>query len=764
MILRNPSLLRDFFFLPCWIFLFYCTSDIAAQGIHGRVIESDANRPVPNAQINILQKDSILATLYADSAGMFSYKTNDAVRIRLHIQSLGFDPLVSEEIVLDGYTTHRFTYAMRQQAYTLEGVVVTSTQPALPYLRRISKDDLLTVAGNYDDPFRVAHTEPGMIMINDQANHLSVRGQQPVFNSWYLEGLEIVNPSHTNNAGTLSDLPSQSGGGINMFSAQTLGNTEVYTGVSPLKIGRAAGAAFNMQLHESAEPEFRAKAGFLGFELGGGARVGEKAIVDLNLRYSFTGLLADLGVDFGGEKIGFYDGVVSFRHSGDRHKLKIFSWAGTSKNEFNKLSREEEKESYKDFFDIDYNNDILGAGFTYDQVLGNKTSLHLGSAYSRLQTGYRREGQFGANPVNFNLDEELFILTSTAQFSIHFSPKFQSSLGIDYTDRNHSEIRPILENENFLRPYITAEIQITPALRLEAGGEIKKRLNKYYLNGIRDFGYRGLLTWEFLDKHSLFAGARRSPGQSVRVFGGKEPWALQLIIEKLEGGWFFTGEKNAIELKLYQERVNNMTLYEMVNGIVHLADFAEPIDGIFLDGYFNAGDAKYYGVEGKWSYTDYAGFRFTFNQSLFRSMRQVADEGYNPGRFDNRFATHATVSKEIIRHRNGKNRIWNFSLRGLYHGGLLEPEIEVIASSELEGTVYVDNYAFVNRLPDYKRIDAGIYRTIANPNVRWRFALDIQNLLGFRNVAFHYYDPFLGEVVAQEQLGIIPVFSVQASW
>ena len=94
-------------------------------------------------------------------------------------------------------------------------------------------------------------------------------------------------------------------------------------------------------------------------------------MLDVNLRYSFTGLLTHLGADFGGEKIGFYDGVVSYLDRGPQHTLKLFSWAGRSTNTFDHMDPED-VEIFKDFFDIDYGNDILGAGGKYERTSGQR--------------------------------------------------------------------------------------------------------------------------------------------------------------------------------------------------------------------------------------------------------------------------------------------------------------------------------------------------------------------------------------------------------
>jgi hypothetical protein len=122
------------------------------------------------------------------------------------------------------------------------------------------------------------------------------------------------------------------------------------------------------------------------------------------------------------------------------------------------------------------------------------------------------------------------------------------------------------------------------------------------------------------------------------------------------------------------------------------------------------------------------------------------------------------AGKEIYTNKKDKNRIWNFSIRGLLHGGLREPNIDYYHSDLFETTIFQYPADFSQRLPVFKRVDLSVARTITNTKVRWRYSLDIQNAFSFTNLAYHYYDPFLRTAEPQNQLGIIPVLSVQASW
>ncbi|HJW28422.1 MAG TPA: carboxypeptidase-like regulatory domain-containing protein, partial [Saprospiraceae bacterium] len=346
MILRNPASLRDSFFTawPIWLLLVLLPLSSSGQGIRGFVAENFSHHPIPGVQVSIFYHDSLLSVLTTDDLGQYNWSSPYAGRVGMKLEANGFVTLTIEDILLDGYSIVRLDPLLEKQAFELNEVHVVASRPQLNHVRTITPEEMLSVAGNFEDPVRIALSQPGIVLLNDQANHLSARGQSPLLNSWYLEGLEIVNPNHTSNAGTFSDQPTQSGGGINMFSAQVIGNTDIYTGLNPMNVGRNAGAIIDLHLHESAKPELRAKAGLIGFELGGGKQLGENGMLDFNLRYSFTGILTGLGADFGGEKISFYDGVLSYTLKLAKSKLKIFAWGGNSRNDFDRVEPPEDRE------------------------------------------------------------------------------------------------------------------------------------------------------------------------------------------------------------------------------------------------------------------------------------------------------------------------------------------------------------------------------------------------------------------------------------
>jgi hypothetical protein len=765
MILRNPAKQRDSLFIAS-IFLFVLILPsvmTSAQGIVGHVMSSVSKQNIAGANVGMYDKDSLLVSAVSDANGIYQIQTPFVGRVSIRINDVEFQDYLEPDIILDGYSTIRIEHLMDKKIYDLPGItIVAGKNRAGEFAHTIEAADMNLVAGNFEDPVRVAHNQPGIVLTNDQANHLSARGQSPVFNNWYLEGLQIVNPNHTSNAGTLSDLPTQYGGGVNMFSEQTLASTDIYTGLAPVFIDHAAGATIDMHLHETVKPEWRAKAGLIGFELGGGSKVGQNGVIDANLRYSFTGLLTDFGADFGGEKIGFYDGVISYVHQVNQHKLKLFAWAGKSKNEFNQVFPIEDREAYKDFFNINYDNGILGAGGRYDLSLGPNTFLRSGLAYSINHSTYTKlDGEpYFANQED--LDDKIEVFSSFIEMTFAHSSSWHSIFGIHFNKRAYEhDINSTLPfpEESAGKFYVESTLDLPQRIELEASGEIT---HSFQYDEWKP-GYRFQLSKALGVRSKIFAGIRQSPGEPLYIV--QHPSVNQYFISRnLETGWQYTGDIHALRLNVYWQHAYDLIVFQAEEARYYLPDMPLIPVPVPVTQINQQGEADQYGIEGSWSIVTAKNWRLELNQSVYKSERGISGGKNTGGRYDGRYTTHVSWAKEIIREKNGKNRIWIFALRGLLNGGLWEPAIDPLNSEVLEATIARYPGIYDQQLPAYKRIDASITRTIATSKIRWQYKLDIQNLFSFTNIAYHYYDPYLHEIVVQEQLGFIPVLSVQASW
>ena len=61
--------------------------------------------------------------------------------------------------------------------------------------------------------------------------------------------------------------------------------------------------------------------------------------------------------------------------------------------------------------------------------------------------------------------------------------------------------------------------------------------------------------------------------------------------------------------------------------------------------------------------------------------------------------------------------------------------------------------------PDYFSPDFRIYLKKSKQRYSSTLALDIQNIAGYENTAYSYYDILQKKVVKQYQLGLIPILS-----
>jgi hypothetical protein len=757
MILGNPSSRRDSFFLLPLLFLLSIHNS-HAQGVYGYVTESLTHHPVADARVSLMKEDVAVQHVLTDSAGFYKINTALAGQFAILIEAPGYTLVRIEDVLLDGYVEKRLEHDLHRESVVLQSVsVISSRRKYDPATILIHPDDLLTVAGNFEDPVRILHSQAGVVLLNDQSNQFALRGQSPMFNTWQLEGLEIANPSHTSNAGTFSDRPTQSGGGINMFSAQMLGSTVVYTGLNPMSTGRTAGAVINMHLHETTKPEWRARAGLIGLELGGGLATGEKGILDFNLRYSFTGLLANLGVDFGGEKIGFYDGVLSYLHRGKKHKLKLFYWTGRSENEFEKP---ETPERFKDFFDITYENDIRGAGLRFDFQLSDRSKLLSGVVASSTHSRYKRDGEFDGMQTFVYDEGQTNILSSFVNFSHQINTAIQGTAGVDLVRHNY-----ILETTFYypltditrIRPNLDFSIQLNRRINLELGGEVVRLSDDDYESW--QPGGRALLKWNPSHRLQVFSGIRNASSHHT-VRGPMDVTTAEL-------GATYRASNHVIGLTAYTQYLDDVYGAEFrdVEGFLHMADFLEPITRpLFFDVTPGLYQARYSGIEGKWLFNGADGWSWHLNQSIYSVKRGPTADQLERGRFDGKWASHLMLAKSWVRTKNEKQRTWNISMRGIFNGGLWEETIWVEASDAQNTTIYETPGVFEEQLPAFKRIDLSVSRTTAFSKSRLRWMLDIQNAFGMTNIAYHYFDPFLNRVEPQEHLGIIPVLSLQLSW
>lgn len=588
------------------------------------------------------------------------------------------------------------------------------------YVSRDAKE----LAGTFDDPSRVLKRHVGISTGNDQANGIIYHGLPSDFTKWTIHGAEIVNPNHTSNAGTFSDISSQSAGGvlgipfdvINTFSFHA--NTHVEN--TPTTVGGVANFNF------LSESDNFFKVGLLGLELGTQSK-NSKIPIKTHFRYSTVGLLGQLGVDFGGEKIAFSDG---FFQAGLSPQLNFIAGGGLSSNIFRGVEDIADANFQKDLTNVDFNSYFLFGGFVYDQDRIKHSLIYSRKEDTREATSDSIDvfplAEFENYKISYagqvpifseDIDNFDVLINGTYNYVDH---NFPFSTSDEYRAYLIFALRYVWFNDKY-----SFSSKIGPKLEA-ANQEITPELS---FIGTRQFEYASIELSTSLSTQE----------QNAEVYGHKKTISIP-VPEFLRSNKSFNAsltykaeytknEKVMVNLfyhHLFHLPVNSNDLFPFLtlpyNEKMHLFDF---------------GKANNYGIEIMYDRLFDNGLYFNTNLTLFQFKleKRITEDVLNPTNNFN-FMANVVLSKSWkVRDDNRLSANAAFHFRG--------------------GDYDYFNSDFPERLSPYSRLDLRVQYEFKKSIL----SLDIQNLLNRKNDGFYYFDQLLNENVLQQQLGLIPVFS-----
>lgn len=648
--------------------------------------------------------------------------------------------------------------------------------PDLPGLQSLTIEKTLRVPANFFDPVRAMTAYPLIVAANDQANGIIVRGNSPNGLLWRLNGLDFVNPNHLANAGTLSDRPAANGGGVNIISAQMLDQSDFYTGFVPAAYGNSLSGIVDMKMREGNKTrrEYTAQASLIGLDLSAEGPIDRngKSSFLANYRYSTVGLLSAMGVNFGDEAITFQD--FSFQANVDQKngaKLTLFGIWGTSKNDFEKKDSSDWKED-KDRYRINYQARTFGGGVNYVSPLaGGKLSMGVAYSASRQE---RLAQLSDLNPLftTFFLFDDYNAVNSLASGSLRYEGKAGAKTSVDagvmtnYLDNSldasrasgclgcgFSDVQKLTGASGglLLQPYFSVNRVISPRIDLTTG----LRYTYYTYNNTGAADPRVALTLKpgtssgLVLSYSLVsqlqlpatyaADGNRDLGltRSHHVDAGY--WQHLTESLKFRGGIFY---QFLFDVPVEQDPQSTFSAINL-------------IDGFSPAGLVNEGEGENYGVDVTVEKYFYSSTFLLLGAGYYESTYKAADGVRRDTRFNGNYTFSGVYGKEWA--RVSKNRTIGLNTRVLYLGGLRESPVNARASRTQGETVYDTRDPFSNKLSDYWRVDLRLSFRKNKPGYTRTLALDIQNLTGQQNEAYHYYDQMQGKIVTKYQLGIIPI-------
>lgn len=745
-----------------------------SQTIKGRIYLSNDKEPVAFAEVKAIRGNEDLLLIHSDSLGFYQlnleregsyiiqvsheqYPKSIDIEVRAETVLYMDIYLENQSIILDNVTIH-------ERAYQFGDLTMTQNQYKV-------------MPASFQDPSRILIRYPGFSTANDGANGIIFRGMPPESARWQLYGADIVNPNHLSNAGTSNDLATGNSGGVNAINGTVLdvfhfeanpssaAYSNVMSGVSNLKMAPAIKSYIDLNL--------------IGLEAGLGTHVDNKNYY-ASYRYSFTGLLNQLGIDFGNEKIGYQDlSAYADLIKNQSNHLKIFGTLGRSHNYYKAIDTLESPTRFKDIQNIDYTSELGVVGAQY--TLQNENLVYQSTLTASSRKDIREE---------------------------HTNSYFKSHKGIDHHDDQslensllslHNQLRHVASKREYmvgLRTNYQFNTSFTNNISLE-----QRFLSVYPYVQIRNFSYNKLhynaglgvmyddLTNEITVEPALAMdytmGNHFMVKLDYRLSSFQDYTALRYIVDSYIPVRI---KLNNIQLS-GQYDLNNLKLnltgfYHFLHDVAKFTnDGLEEVHATIFNGsnlgydqllepywkYAGTDKAHIYGVEAYFqkmiqrsNYT----WIIESNLTMFDSKYRVSDlnSEYFNGRYNFNYITNLSVSYERNIVKDDKQKKWIISIANHNRGGQREPGIAFNAPDR--SSLYSYDTPFDFQEPAYGRIDFRVvYSKIkSGSRLRHTWSLDIQNLFDKKNFGFRYYDFLLKNVIYERQLGLIPVLSYRLIW
>ena len=757
------------------------------QTLRGQVVDADNNQRLSGVSVKLVGTEK--GTL-SDTLGQFRLISVPIGRYALQISRVGYETLVLPEILVEAGKEKVVAISLKETTQQLSETVVRSFRPSSQTsLQTITIEQTLRFAGTFFDPARLATSFPGVSAANDQANGLVIRGNSPTGTQWRLEGVEIVNPNHLSNAGTFSDRPTQTGGGTNILSAQLMERADFMTGAFPADYGNVLGGVMDVHLRKGNDQkhEFTGQVGLIGvdFAAEGPLSRQNKSSYLVNYRYSFTGLLAMMGVKFGGEDIRFQD--IAFNLSFPTKKaghFTIFGMAGASSNVFQAERDTTLWKFQKDGYDIEFKNRMGAMGVTHFLNLSRNTLWKTTLAVSGLET--RREG-YQLNKANFARTLTQVDAFRKTRYSLSTSlthkitPKVQWKEGViityqqDSVQISNGGVSKGKLDGLILEPYVALSGTLATRLTFQAGLHY---LNYTYnqtqsLEPRISFRYSATGRTAFTASYGLHSQLQL-PQTYLSLFNSDAQ--LNLFPNKKLGftkahhyvlGWeqqlTALPKQSSLKIEAYYQSLFNVPIAQANSQIAGTNSFSalNLIEGFTNVGLENKGTGRNYGVEATYQQFLSKDFYALLTASLYNSTYKGQDGIERNTRFNGNHTFSLAAGKEF--HKR-VNRTFGVNVRVLWLGGYRDTPIDADASKLAGRTIYKASELYTIKVKDYFRPDVRIFWKRNKPNYTRTWSIDIQNLTNTENEAYSYYDTYQRQIVQQFQLGMVPVINYRVEF
>lgn len=759
--------------LRVWTVLLFscCVATLGAQStssLDGTVFDAATEQVIAGARVDLILQDTTLSST-TDEAGHFHFAAVASGVHHVRAQRLGYQSTQLPEVWVRPGKAEQVEIPLSATAYELGTVEVQDIAPQrLSALgaHALTVEQSLRYPASFYDPARLAISRPGVAATNDQANHFSVRGNAPTGNTYLLEGAEIVNPNHLTNAGTASDQPTLSGGGVSILSAQLLGTSQFLVGAMDAARGNALGGIMDVHLRRgTAERQaFTAQAGLLGIDLSteGPFQKDGRASYLINYRYSTIGLLSAMGVQLGDETIAFQD--LSFHVSlpMKQGSISLFGMGGMSSNRHDALEDSTEWEYDKDSQNIDYTSSMGAVGGTLRLLLGTKAVWGTTIVISANEQERTADGiimrRFSFTDRKYLYEQKLSVATHVRGSC---SSRFSYQIGGSAMERTVEKSITFAEVVQgwLLRPYAQGSYAFTDRLNVEGGIAYAH----YTFNSASVVEPRASIQLRTGSHGALsIAAGQRSQLPNVQLFPTQPLGSLwdnsRIGLTRSQDIVLGYDQRIAPHLVFHVEVFHQRQL-DVPVADTNAYQFSPATgtsmvnawDDELLSGLVQNGEAANQGIEISLQRSFHNGLFYQANATwIDATYADASGDNYN-ARWNTMVMGNLMVGREFAKQKERMKRTWGVSARANVTGGQRYTP-SVAATGE-------DPEPYSAQLATYYRIDLRVYLKREHDRRTGMWALDIQNVTNAQNEAYRYFDWQQNEIVTKYQLGLIPNLS-----
>lgn len=752
---------------------FHAFSQTLTQTVRGTIVDKESKAPI--AFVSLIVKDlTPQMGAITDTIGNFSLQNVPIGRQTFQVSSVGYKPLMISDVQINVAKEVVLTIEMEENVDTLATFTVKGSNDKDKTVnemigisgRTFSLAEANRFAGSQNDPARMARNFAGVSGASDQRNDIIIRGNSPQGLLWKIEGVQVPNPNHFSAQGS-------TGGPISIINYKLLSNSDFITGAFPAEYGNATSGVFDLKMRNgnNKRSERTLQFGALGLEAvveGPLSKTSNSSYI-VAYRYSTLSLLSKANVKIGFASIPSYQDV-SFKFNVLTKAMgtfTIFGVGGTSSTAFYDNKRDSTQFSPANRGENLYfgsKTGVLGLRHTY--FFNNSTYLKTTIAATYEGNDSNRDTIKSDNSVKttggFGYNTKRIVVSSFVNKKINAQHTMQIGVNyeqIDYSTKNSllfynkTNGAPFWGFSNdfsgqtaLFQSYAQWKYKISNALNLNAG----LHFQYFDLNKQTALEPRLALNFAISESQTLSIGfGLHNQIQPLGMYFFKDKNAVNKDLETNRNLKFTQSNQvilgydvslnNDLRFKteIYYQHLSNVPIANN-NSSYSVMNYGATFLNTYRANLVNEGTGQNYGLEFTLEKFFSHNYYFLITTSLFQSTYRASDGTERNTAFNGNFVVNALGGFERkLKH----NWAILFDAKFTVAGGQRYSPLDIANSKLQQEAVYSEKDAFSLQNAVYFKPDVKLtLRKDFKNKVALEWALDIQNVVNYRNVFLNWYD------------------------